>query len=159
MVICARTTGRDWRQPMSDTPAKRHLMKIGFPGGLAVSAAFHGHEILTDQPQKTGGGDTAPPPFDLFLASIGTCAGFYALRFCQSRNIATEDLGITLEPVRDPETRRIGRIRIELQLPAAFPDRYHSAILRAVDQCAVKRHILEPPEFAVTVAAPEPVAV
>lgn len=128
-------------------------MEIGFPGGISVSASFRGHTILTDQPVKAGGGDTAPPPFDLFLASIATCAGFYALRFCQSREIATDGLAATLEPVRDPATRRIARIRIELRLPAGFPDRYRRAILRAVNQCAVKRHILEPPEFEIELTA------
>ena len=131
-----------------------HVMEVGFPGGLAVSARFRGHEILTDQPVKAGGADSAPPPFDLFLASIATCAGFYALRFCQSRQIDSEGLAVTLEPVRDPETKRIGRIRIELTVPAGFPDRYRRAILRAMDQCAVKRHILEPPEFDLVVAEP-----
>jgi ribosomal protein S12 methylthiotransferase accessory factor len=143
---------------MSEDKPQRHLMEIGFPGGLAVSARFRGQETVTDQPVKAGGGGTAPPPFDLFLASIGTCAGFYALRFCQSRGIATEELAVTLEPVRDPAGRRVGSIRIELRLPPEFPERYCSAILRAVDQCAVKRHILEPPEFVVTLAEPATVA-
>ena len=139
---------------MTASQPNRHLMEIDFPGGAAVSARFRGHEILTDQPARAGGNDTAPPPFDLFLASIGTCAGFYALRFCQSREIDTEGLGVTLEPVRDPETKRIATIRIELKLPPGFPERYHRVILRAVDQCAVKRHIVQPPEFDVTIAEP-----
>ena len=141
---------------MTASQTDRHVMKVGFPGGFAVSARFRGHEMLTDQPVKAGGADSAPPPFDLFLASIATCAGFYALRFCQSRQIDSEGLGVTLEPIRDPETRRVARLRIELTLPPAFPDRYRKAILRAVDQCAVKRHILEPPAFDVVVADPVP---
>ena len=139
---------------MSDSSSNPYLMEIDFPGGLAVSARFRGHEILTDQPSKAGGGDSASPPFDLFLASIGTCAGLYALRFCQSRDIDTTGLAVTLEPIRDPESHRIGRIRIELTLPPGFPDRYHKAILRSIDQCAVKRHIVEPPEFDVALAEP-----
>ena len=139
---------------MSSESQERHRMEISFPGGAAVSASFRGHQILTDQPAKAGGDDTAPPPFDLFLASIGTCAGFYALRFCQSRGIDTEGLAATLEPVRDPETKRIATIRIELTLPLGFPDRYRRAVLRAMNQCAVKRHILEAPRFEIEVAEP-----
>ena len=139
---------------MPPSPADRHLMRIGFPGGLTVSASFRGHDILTDQPEKAGGGNAAPPPFDLFLASIGTCAGFYALRFCQSRGIATDGLAVTLEPVRDPAAGGIGSIRIDIQPPPGFPMKYRRAVLRAVDQCAVKRHILQPPEFVVTLAEP-----
>lgn len=138
---------------MSASPSNRHVMEIGFPGGVAVSARFRGHEILTDQPSKAGGRDSAPPPFDLFLASIGTCAGFYALRFCQQRNLDTTGLGMSLEVVKDEQRKRVGRVRIVVEPPPGFPDKYRRALVRAIDQCAVKRHILEPPQFEVEVGA------
>ncbi len=125
------------------------LMEISFPGGMGVDSHFKGHTIHTDQPEASGGQDSGPAPFDLFLASIGTCAGFYVARFCEQRQIATEGLRVTLEPIRNPERHRLGKIRIEVRLPAGFPEKYRAAVVRAVDQCAVKRHILEPPEFEV----------
>jgi putative redox protein len=128
-------------------------MKITFPGGVAVDAEYKGHVIHTDQPREYGGGGSAAAPFDLFLASIGTCAGLYALRFCQERSLSTEGLGMSLSTELDPATRRIGTIRLELQLPAGFPEKYGAAIVRAVDQCAVKRHIVEAPKFELTTAA------
>lgn len=128
------------------------MMKVTFPGGLAVDAHCKGHLIHTDQPEKNGGDDTGPAPFDLFLASIATCAGFYALRFCEKRGFPAEELAVTLEPVRDPENKRVATIRIEVHLPQGFPDKYHSAVLRAIDQCAVKRHIVSPPDFDVQIA-------
>ena len=127
------------------------MMKVTFPGGLAVDAHCKGHLIHTDQPEKNGGDDTGPAPFDLFLASIATCAGFYALRFCEKRGFPAEELAVTLEPVRDPENKRVATIRIEVHLPQGFPDKYHSAVLRAIDQCAVKRHIVNPPDFDVQI--------
>lgn len=132
-------------------PAPRR-MEMVFPGGVAVDARFKGHLIRTDQPARDGGADSAPAPFDLFLASIGTCAAFYALRFCQQRGIDTADLKVTLEPVRDVEKKRVGRLRLEIVVPEEFPAKYRAAIERAVDQCAVKRHIVEPPEFEVVVS-------
>ena len=128
------------------------MMKVTFPGGLAVDAHCKGHLIHTDQPEKNGGDDTGPAPFDLFLASIATCAGFYALRFCEKRGFPAEELAVTLEPVRDPENKRVATIRIEVHLPQGFPEKYHSAVLRAIDQCAVKRHIVSPPDFDVQIA-------
>lgn len=128
------------------------MMKVTFPGGLAVDAHYKGHTIHTDQPEKHGGGNTASAPFDLFLASIATCAGLYALRFCEQREIPAEELAVTLEPVRDPESKRIGTIRIEVHLPKDFPEKYHAAVVRAIDQCAVKRHIVDPPDFDVQIA-------
>jgi ribosomal protein S12 methylthiotransferase accessory factor len=131
-------------------------MEITFPGGLAVHAFYNGRTIATDQRPEYGGTGSAPEPFDLFLASIGTCAGLYALRFCQERGIATEGLGLTLDTERDPERKRVAAVRIEIRLPEEFPEKYRTAIVRAADQCAVKRHILEPPRFAVTATAAEP---
>ncbi len=134
------------------------MMEMTFPGGLAVDARYRGHVVHTDQPERAGGGGTAAAPFDLFLASIGTCAGYYALAFCRQRDLPTAGLAVRLETIADPERHRIGRIRIEVELPAGFPEKYRAAILRAVDQCAVKRHILEPPEFVVEAVSPAPVA-
>lgn len=129
------------------------VMEIRFPGGLEVEALAGAFSIRTDQPVSEGGAGSAPSPFDLFLASIGTCAGIYALRFCQQRNLDTEGLSLALTAEKGEDARRVARVRIEIRLPSAFPARYRDAILRAVDQCKVKRHILEPPEFAVTAVA------
>jgi putative redox protein len=129
-------------------------MQISFPGGVKVDAGVKGFTIHTDQPLDHGGGGTAPAPFDLFLASIGTCAGFYVLRFCQQRELPTDGLGLTLETVRDPQGGRIDTIRLEIQLPEGFPEKYRDAVIRAADQCAVKKHILEAPRFEVVTAAP-----
>jgi putative redox protein len=139
-------------------------MEIRFPGGLEVEAVHEGFSILTDQPVAQGGAGSAPTPFDLFLASVGTCAGLYALRFCQQRNLDAEGLSLSLKVERDPAGKNVERIRIEVRLPVAFPEKYREAIVRAVDQCKVKRHILEPPRFEVETvraafAPPPPVGV
>lgn len=134
-------------------------MEITFPGGLAVDARYRGHTVHTDQPERAGGGDSGPAPFDLFLASIGTCAGLYALRFCQQRDLPTDGLRLTLETERHPERPAIGTVRLLLDVPEGFPEKYHDAILRAMDQCAVKRHMVEPPEFEMKVRATESAAV
>ena len=123
-------------------------IEVTFPGGVRVDATVHGHSIRTDQPQPYGE-NTAPAPFDLFLASIGTCAGYYALRFCQERSISTEGLGVTLDAERDPVKKRHSVMRIDLRLPPGFPEKYRQAIVRAIDQCAVKKHIVEAPRFEI----------
>jgi len=124
---------------------------VSFPGGVAVDAHVGGNVVHTDQPTPHGGG-TASAPFDLFLASIATCMGFYALRFCQERGIATEGLGLSLETVRDEAKKRLATIKVALTLPQGFPEKYADAIRRAVDQCAVKKHMIEPPAFELTVS-------
>ena len=129
-------------------------MQIEFPGGARVDALLDGLRIRTDQPDAHGA-RSAPSPFDLFLASIGTCAGFYVLRFFQQRNLDTAGLGLSVTPRRDPERKLVASIRIEITLPPGFPEKYREAVLRAVDQCSVKRHLAEPPAFEVVAAAGE----
>ncbi|MGE5345602.1 MAG: OsmC family protein [Acidithiobacillales bacterium] len=124
-------------------------MEIRFPGGLLVEAQHEGFTILTDQPAKDGGTNTAPSPFDLFLVSLGTCSGYYALRFCQERGIPTEGLSLSLTTERDEARKRYSKIRIEIRLPGGFPEKYRAAILRAADQCSVKRYLLDPPALEV----------
>ena len=124
-------------------------IKMTFPGGYAVNAHSNGFEIRTDQPESNGGANSAPSPFDLFLASLGTCAGFYALRFCRERGLTTEGLELTLDTVTHPETHRTEKITMTIRVPEEFPEKYRRAIIRATNQCSVKRAILDPPEIVV----------
>ena len=129
-------------------------MKIRFPGGQRVDAEHRGLTIRTDQKEANGGENSAPSPFDLFLASIGTCTGYYVLAFCQKRDIPTEEIGLTLDLVRDEERHRIRRIEIEVHLPESFPERYVDACLKSAAQCAVKKCLEDPPEIGLTAAGP-----
>ncbi len=125
-------------------------MKIYLKENMEVYADYKGYVIKTDQPEKDGGTGEYPAPFDLFLASIGTCAGLYVYRFCQQRDISTEGIEVILSTKRDPEKAMIGAIDIDIRLPENFPDKYRDAVIRSADLCAVKKHILDPPEMTVT---------
>jgi len=122
-----------------------------FPGGMKVNVSIKNRVVRTDQPPHAGGDGEAPQPFDLFLASIASCAGFYMLAFCRERKIGLEGAALRMSLERDPERKRISRVSLELQLPQDFPEKYQAAIVRAVDACSVKAHILTPPEFRTTV--------
>ncbi len=124
-------------------------MKVYFPGKKRVYADYKGFTIETDQPESGGGDDSAPAPFDLFIASIGTCAGIFMLGFMQKRDIPTDGSGVTLRAHRDPESGLIGRIELDLHLPPEFPDKYRDAVINAVELCTVKRHLHQPPAFEV----------
>jgi putative redox protein len=124
-------------------------MIITFPGGARVNADFDGYTVPTDQPPQGGGEGSAPTPFALFLTSIGTCAGIYVLGFCKQRGLPTEGIRIVQQTERDPKTGLVGRIRLNIEVPPSFPEKYHEALIRAADQCAVKKHLEHPPTFEV----------
>jgi ribosomal protein S12 methylthiotransferase accessory factor len=131
-------------------------MKVVFPGGKRVDAVFSGFTIKTDQPENSGGGGTAPSPFDLFLASVGTCVGYYVLSFCQERGIPTGQAELTMSTEKDTSTGMIGKIIIKIQLPPEFPGKYRQAVQKAAELCAVKKHLQQPPLFEISarIAAP-----
>jgi len=131
-------------------------MTVSFPGGKRVDALYDGFTIRTDQSPKGGGEGSAPQPFDLFLASIATCAGIYVKGYCDARGIPTENLGVEMRIERDHEQHRIGKLVLEIKLPEGFPDKHREAIIRAADLCAVKKHILDPPAFEVRASALQP---
>ena len=126
-------------------------LEVLFPGGKRVDVRVREFEIQTDQSVKGGGEARAPEPFDLFLSSMAACAGIYALNFCTSRDLSTEGLALSLDWDRDPANPLNASVRYQLRLPAGFPDKYRSSILKSIDLCAVKKHIQNPPSFEILV--------
>ncbi len=124
-------------------------MKVSFPGGKKVDVKSGDLVIKTDQPVSAGGEGSAPSPFDLFMASIAACSGYYVLVFCQSRGLSYENISLVLKKERNPETKRIEKIFIDINLPADFPEKYKSAVIKSVNSCSVKIHMQYPPEFIV----------
>jgi ribosomal protein S12 methylthiotransferase accessory factor len=123
-------------------------MIIDFPGGARVDAHFGSFTVMTDQPVQGGGADSAPTPFALFLASIGTCAGIYVLGFCRQRGLPTEGIRI-IEKVNYAQTGMADTIDLEIQVPAEFPAKYYDALIRSADQCKVKQTLANTPKFNV----------
>jgi ribosomal protein S12 methylthiotransferase accessory factor len=125
-------------------------MEIFFNGGKVVTAKLGDHMIKTDQPILNGGGNSAPAPFDLYLASIGTCAGIYVKSFCDRRNLPTEGIKIIQRVEFNPEKRLPSKIKLDIQLPPDFPEKYREAVINSAELCAVKKSINDPPEFEIT---------
>ena len=105
---------------------------VGFPGNVKVEAKIRGFVLSTDQPEKSGGDDSGPTPFELFTSSIATCAGFFAVKFCRSRNIDTTGMSLKLSYDWDKELKRYPKMSIQLKLPEGFPDKYKGAIIKAM---------------------------
>lgn len=124
-------------------------MTVSFPGGARVDATFGPYTVRTDQPAHGGGEGSAPTPFATFLASLATCAGIYVLGFCRQRNLPTEGLSLTQRAEVNRETGMVGRVVLDIHVPESFPEKYREALVRSAAQCAVKKHMEHPPEFAI----------
>ena len=124
---------------------------VSFPGNTRVDAKIRGFVISTDQPEKSGGDNSSPTPTELFTSSIATCAGYFAVKFCRTRHIDTAGMSLKMSYEWDEEEKRYPKMTINLKVPEGFPPKYQKAIIKAMDQCVVKKHILEPPEFELSV--------
>jgi ribosomal protein S12 methylthiotransferase accessory factor len=124
-------------------------MEVTLDGGKVITAHLNGKAIKTDQSVRNGGGGTAPEPFELFLASIGTCAGIYVKSFCDQRGIPAEDIRIIQTVEFDPEKRVPSIIKLDIRLPAGFPEKYRAAVINAAELCLVKKTINFGPAFEV----------
>jgi putative redox protein len=124
-------------------------MTVDFPGGARVNAHFGSFTVETDQPKEEGGEGTAPTPFELFLASLATCAGFYVLGYCKTRGISTDGIKLIQKLEHDPAGKLIRKVRLEILLPPEFPKKYSSAVVRAAASCFVKKHLENPPAFEI----------
>ena len=129
-------------------------IQISFEGGKKVYANFHGMEIRTDQSVKEGGDGSAPEPFVLFLVSIGTCAGVYVQGYCDARNIPTDNIKL-VQKLEADITGKLSKIVIDIVVPPEFPEKYLKPLARTADLCAVKKMILNPPEFEVKAVVAE----
>lgn len=125
-------------------------MHIEFPGGSRVDAHFGQFTVHTDQLPDL----TAPTPFALFLASIGTCAGYYVQEFCHKRGIPMVGIHI-VERTHSGRSGLVDQIELEVQLPPDFPEKYRESVVRAAELCTVKKHLEYPPRIEVKVSVAE----
>jgi putative redox protein len=130
-------------------------MIIDFPGGAKVDAHFGDFTVHTDQPPMGGGEGSAPTPFAVFLASLGTCVGIYVLGFCKQRGLPTEGIRIIQRMYNDPLSGLVGKIELEIQVPPSFPEKYRPSLVRSAELCAVKKHFENPPQFNIFTKAVE----
>jgi ribosomal protein S12 methylthiotransferase accessory factor len=124
-------------------------MNVSFPGGKRVDVSVGPFVVQTDQPHELGGEGAAPAPFDLFLASLATCAGVYVLGFCQARGLDVTGIQLSQRVETDPESHLPRSITLDLYLPPHIPEKYRAAIVRAAEGCKVKKSILAQPTLAV----------
>ncbi|MFA6924194.1 MAG: OsmC family protein [Bacteroidales bacterium] len=125
-------------------------IEITFNDNKKVNANINGHIVNTDQSQEAGGDNTAPTPYELFLASLGTCSGIFIKFYCDKRNIPADKIKIIQKTEFDKLTHLASKISFEIQLPSDFPKEHIEAIKNAAAVCKVKKQLQSPPQFEIT---------
>jgi uncharacterized OsmC-like protein len=120
-------------------------------GAVQFEIKARQHVISCDQPAENGGYDEGMTPPELLLASLGSCAGFYAAQYLRKFKLATEGtrVRVTAEKVKDPA--RVDRFRIEVETPVELSDEHRTGVERAVQHCLIHNTLLHPPEMKIEV--------
>jgi len=122
-------------------------------GSVQFEIRARNHSVISDQSVKDGGFDEGMTPPELLLASLGSCAGFYAAQYLRKNNLATEGtrVRVTCEKVKDPLARMTNFV-IEVDAPVELSDAHRKGVEEAVEHCLVHNTLLKPPKIALKVA-------
>ena len=120
-------------------------------GAVQFEVKARQHTIACDQPTENGGHDEGMTPPELLLASLGSCAGFYAAQYLRKFKLATEGtrVRVTAEKVKDPA--RIENFRIEIETPVDLSEQHRAGVERAVHHCLIHNTLLHPPQIAIEI--------
>jgi len=124
-----------------------------------VKFAIHSrsHSIICDQPAENGGEDTGMTPPELLLASLGSCAAFYAVRYLKTRNLADSGVEVSVAADNLKQPARIGNFRVLVTCPISLTQDQTDGLMRSVQHCLVHNTLLAPPEIRIELALGTPV--
>ena len=123
-------------------------------GSVQFEIQARQHKITSDQPAENGGFDEGMTPPELFLAALGSCAGFYAAQYLKKRKLATEGTRVRVTAEKLPNPARLDHFRIEVEVPLEIDDENRKGVEEAVHHCLIHNTLLQPPRIAIDIHAP-----
>jgi len=137
---------------------KHAPMVITHEGGLKFAAQVRSHRILTDQPQRAGGGDSAPMPIELLGAALGTCIALYVQQYLHTRDLPYEGMRVEVEQRGAANPSRIGEFSVRVILPEALPPHHAEMLERVARSCPAHGTFTHGAEVSVAIETPAPAA-
>lgn len=121
-------------------------------GAVQFEIKARQHTIACDQPPENGGYDEGMTPPELLLASLASCAGFYAAQYLRKFKLATEGthVRVVADKVKDP-VPRLENFRIEIETPIDLSDQHRAGVERAVHHCLIHNTLLQPPQISIDI--------
>jgi putative redox protein len=128
-------------------------------GSVQFEIKARQHTIVSDQPAENGGFDEGMTPPELLLASLGSCAGFYAAAYLKKFKLASEGtrVRVTANKLKDPA--RLGEFVIEIDLPVEVSEEHKQGVERSVHHCLIHNTLLNPPKIELSIKSTAPSAV
>jgi uncharacterized OsmC-like protein len=124
---------------------------IQYRGDVKFEASARGHRVICDQPPDNGGSDSGMTPPEYLLVSLGTCAGFYAAQYLNTRSLTFQDLEVKVVAEKAKQPARLGQFRIEVMIAGLDPQ-HEEGVLRAVKACLIHNTLTHVPEVETVVS-------
>ena len=132
-------------------------MTISWIGGVRLAVEARKHRLVVDQPLEEGGQDEGITPVEMFVASLGTCIAYYAVRFCQRHKIPTAGLKVAMEWTYAEQPHRIGTMTAHVVLPGKWEPAMKDRLLKVLEGCTVHQSITIAPRIAIALSTPKAV--
>jgi uncharacterized OsmC-like protein len=131
----------------------KHLDHVKF----AVQA--RSHTVICDQPAENNGEDAGMTPPEFLLASLGSCAAYYAVEYLGTRNLAQSGVQVTVTAEKLKQPARLGNFQIRVVCPVPLTEEQMMGMTRSVHHCLVHNTLLSIPEIAIEISAAEAAAI
>ncbi len=127
----------------------KHLENVKF------AIQTRSHTILCDQPAESGGDDTGMTPPELMLASLGSCAAFYAVQYLKTRELAESGVEVSVTADKLTQPTRLGNFKVNVTCPVHLTEDHTAGLMRAVHHCLIHNTLLSPPEILIELTTSE----
>ncbi len=128
---------------------------VTYQGQVKFEATSRGHRILTDQPLDNGGQDEGMTPPEWFLASLGSCIGFYAVKYLEARDLDTQGLSISVTAQKTPSAPiYLDPIEVQIHVPIPLEQRHQQGLMKAADACLIHNTLTQHPTVVTRLCLP-----
>ncbi|MGC1462702.1 MAG: OsmC family protein [Terracidiphilus sp.] len=131
-------------------------VKVSHLGHVRFSIQSRSHSILCDQPAENGGDDCAMTPPELMLASLGSCAAYYAVQYLKTRNLANNGVAVSVTADKLKQPARLGNFNIHVECPVPLSEEQTEGLRRSVHSCLIHNTLLSLPEVRIELAIAKP---
>jgi putative redox protein len=128
-------------------------VKVSQLGGVKFAIQARSHVIVSDQPVNNGGEDSGMAPPEFLLASLGSCAAYYAAEYLRGRNLAQTGVEVTVTAEKLLKPARLGNFRVNVLSPVVLTPEQTEGLQRAVHRCLVHNTLLSPPEISIELSS------
>ena len=124
-------------------------------GSVQFEIKARNHSIICDQPLENGGFDEGVTPPELLLASLGSCAAYYAAQYLRKHKLAGEGsrVRVSCDKVKTP-VPRLTNFVIEVDALVELNEEHLTGIREAIEYCLVHNTLLHTPKITLKVETP-----